>query len=59
MYNFSFIGGTNNSYVFETSKGIVYEIKFKHSPYLLNENATYSKLIYEFVIDVAINNSGK
>ena len=59
MYNFSFIGGTNNSYVFETSNGIVYEIKFKHSPYLLNENAEYSNLIYEFVIDVTINNSGK
>ena len=27
MYNFTFIGGTNNSYVFETSNEIVYEIK--------------------------------
>ena len=59
MYNFTFIGGTNNSYVFETSNEIVYEIKFKHSPYLLNENAEYSKWIYEFVIDIAINNYGK
>jgi hypothetical protein len=58
-YEFSFIGGVNNSYVFETKNGIVYEVRFKPSPYLLNENANYSNLIYEFVIDVAINLTDK
>ena len=55
LYDFTFIGGNNNSYIFETKNGIVYEIKFKPSPYLLSENKNYSNLIYEFVIDVAIN----
>ena len=58
-YNYVFLGGINNSYVFETSKGIVYEIKFKPSSYLFSENEVFSKLIYEFVIEVAINDTGK
>ncbi len=57
-YTFSFIGGKNNSYIFETTNGIVYEIKFKPSPYLLPGNV-FSELIYEFVIEVAINGLGK
>ena len=57
-YQYSFIGGLNNSYFFETVNKIVYEIKFKPSPYLLAGNE-FSELIYEFVIDVAINDSGK
>jgi hypothetical protein len=59
FYQYSFIGGNNNSYVFETSIGIVYEIKFKPSPYLLAETEEISKLIFEFVIEVAINETGK
>jgi len=57
-YQYSFIGGLNNSYFFETVNKIVYEIKFKPSPYLL-VGSEFSELIYEFVIDVAINDSGK
>lgn len=59
IYQYSFIGGINNSYVFETILGIVYEIRFKPSPYLLAEREEISELIYEFVIDVAINQTGK
>jgi hypothetical protein len=59
LYEFTFIAGKNNSYIFETKNGIVYEIKFKPSPYLLGEKENYSNLIHEFVIDVAINLSGK
>jgi hypothetical protein len=59
LYDFVFIGGANNTYVFETNSGIVYEIKFKPSPYLLDQNKNYSNLIYEFVIDIAINPTDK
>ena len=58
MYAYLFIAGHNNSYIFETANGIVYEIKFKPSPYLLPGNE-FSDLIYEFVIEVVINGSGK
>lgn len=56
-YQYSFIGGENNSYVFETSNRILYEIKFKPSPYLFA--GEFSKLIYEFVIVVLVNETGK
>ncbi|MGV3461705.1 MAG: DUF6169 family protein [Flavobacterium sp.] len=57
-YPFLFIGGVNNSYTFETDNAIAYEIKFKPSPYLFSGNE-FSELIFEFVIDIAINESGK
>lgn len=57
-YKYIFGSGHNNSYFFETINKIVYEIKFKPSPYLFAENE-FSELIYEFVITVTLNNSGK
>ena len=38
QYNFEFRGNVNNSYGFETNLGIVYEVKFKPSSYLLGNN---------------------
>jgi Family of unknown function (DUF6169) len=55
-YKFEFVNNRNNSYFFETTLGIVYELKFKPSPYLLgNENAQFANDIYEFIIEVVYN----
>lgn len=37
-YSFENIGGKNNSYTIVTSSDVVYEIKFKPSPYLSRLN---------------------
>jgi hypothetical protein len=54
-YDFFFLGGTNNSYGFETNLGIVYEIKFKPSPYLFPSESEYSANAFEFAIEVFLN----
>ncbi|QBN19377.1 DUF6169 family protein [Flavobacterium nackdongense] len=59
QYDFIFLGGKNNSYVFETIRGIVYEIKFKPSSYINLFDENISDFIFEFVIEVAINETGK
>lgn len=59
LYNFQYIGGKNNSYVFETKIGIVYEIKFKPSSYINVFDAAISEYIFEFVIELSENNTGK
>ena len=59
QYKYDFIGGLNNSYVFETSRKIIYEIKFKPSDYINLFDAEVSKYIFEFIIKVAINETGK
>lgn len=59
MYEFYFWGGKNNSFIFETDLGIVYEVKFKPSDYLFSNLMLSSNFIYEFVIDVAINPTSK
>lgn len=33
-YSFVFEGGLNNSYVFYTGLGVVYDIQFRPSPYI-------------------------
>ena len=59
QYKYDFIGGLNNSYVFETSRKIIYEIKFKPSDYINLFDEEVSKYIFEFIIKVAINETGK
>jgi hypothetical protein len=55
-YSFVFEGGLNNSYVFDTGLGVVYDIQFRPSPYILgNEQAVYANDIYEFIIEVLYN----
>jgi hypothetical protein len=55
QYKYEFIGGLNNSFIFETVNKIVYEIKFKPSDYINLFDAEVSKYIFEFIIKVAIN----
>ncbi len=54
-YNFNFAGGSHNSYLFDTIKGIIYEIQFKPTPYLFGEGFVIADEIVELVIKVADN----
>jgi hypothetical protein len=59
-YKFLFIGGSNNSYFFETKDGVVYEVNFKPTPYLFGEEKTkLSEYIFEFSILVEYNPNTK
>jgi hypothetical protein len=40
-YNFIFVGGKENSYVFETEIGVIYEVKFKPSKYIFESGFSY------------------
>lgn len=55
-YSFYFEEDKNNTYAFETSLGIGYEVKFKPSAYMLgDDNAPYADHIFEFVIELIHN----
>jgi len=55
-YLFKYIDDTTNSYLFETDTGIVYQIKFKPTPYLFgDEISDISEFIFEFIIEVVYN----
>lgn len=59
-YEFDFQGNLNNSYGFETVLGIVYEVKFRPTNYLLGDETTpFANYIFEFIIEVAYNPLGK
>ena len=59
-YEFEFRGNLNNSYGFETILGIVYEVKFRPTNYLLGDETTpYANSIFEFIIEIAYNPLGK
>ena len=55
-YPFEFENDFDNSYLFSTILGVAYAVKFKPSPYLLeDESAVYSDSIYEFIIEIVYN----
>lgn len=55
-YEFEFRGNLNNIYAFETDLGIVYEVKFRPTNYLLGDDtAPYANSIFEFIIELAYN----
>lgn len=59
-YEFEFRGNLNNSYGFETDLGVVYEVKFRPTNYLLGDETTpYANSIFEFIIEIAYNPLGK
>ncbi|MBO0933714.1 DUF6169 family protein [Fibrella aquatilis] len=57
-YEFAYVSGTQNSYTFQTTKLVVYEIKFTHTPYLFGEDSLLAPYVYEFSIIVADNPTG-
>lgn len=55
-YKFYFEGGQNNSYFFETTDGIIYEIIFKFTPYLFElKNVEVVENTFEFSILLSYN----
>ena len=55
-YLFRNLNDSSNSYLFETNSGVVYQIKFKPTPYLFGDEKTeISKYIFEFIIEVVNN----
>lgn len=55
-YPFEFENDVDNTYLLSTFLGVAYAVKFKPSPYLLeDESAVYSDSIYEFIIEIVYN----
>ncbi|QIP13053.1 hypothetical protein G8759_10650 [Spirosoma aureum] len=54
-YEFIYLGGINNTYIFITSDQVVYELKFKPSSYIFGKQPPFTEFAYEFVIEVAEN----
>jgi hypothetical protein len=55
-YEFQFRGSIDNIYGFETILGIVYNVKFRPTNYLLGDETTpFADFIFEFIIEVAYN----
>jgi hypothetical protein len=58
-YLFRFEGGDDNSYAFTTSIGIAYLVRFKPTPYIISEEWVFRTDVYELVIDLVDNPTGK
>lgn len=59
-YPFIYEGGEQNSYYFESKAGLIYEIKFKPTPYLFeNELYEVKNNVFEFGIVVQFNPTSK
>jgi Family of unknown function (DUF6169) len=59
QYDFLFVGGLFNSYVFQTKHGITYEVTFKSSGYLFEQHTLLRENTFEFSVLVAENLTGK
>jgi Family of unknown function (DUF6169) len=49
-YDVEFAGGKFNSYFFQTESEIVYEVTFKPSSYIFEENASFNDQTFEFSV---------
>lgn len=58
-YKFEYVGGVSNSYVFETVNEVIYQIKFKPTPYLFPNYPVLGQESFELVIDVIYSPLGK
>jgi hypothetical protein len=54
-YDYEYGGGIFNSYVFQTNTRIIYEVLFKPSGYIFQENVSFHDDTYEFSILVTDN----
>jgi hypothetical protein len=59
QYNYFASNEIDNSYYFETSNGYLYQIKFKPSPYVFEFDEEVKDYIFEFVIGLIENKTGK
>ncbi len=53
MYVFDVSDSDSNSFLFKTKHGLLYEIKFKHTPYLFENAPEYANDVYELSIILA------
>lgn len=58
-YSFRFEGGIDNTYAFTTSTSIAYLVRFKPTPYIISEEWVFHNDVYELVIDLVDNPTGK
>lgn len=53
VYEFRAAAGKENTFLFETNFGLLYEIRFKHTPYLFENAPPYADDVYELSIILA------
>lgn len=58
-YNYRFVGGEFNSYLFETQTEITYEVRFTPTPYLFGEDSPYANETFELSLVVSHNPTGR
>ena len=58
-YDYTFVGGENNSYFYITDSKIVYEVKFKNTSYVFDGYSDRKIFAYELIITVEENPTGK
>jgi Family of unknown function (DUF6169) len=58
-YEYVFAGGNANAYLFRTQYGVVYEVKFKQTPYLFTDQPDVADDVFELVIEVVQEVSGR
>ena len=58
-YKFEYIGGQSNAYVFETGNEVIYQIKFKPTPYLFSNHPNVGQNVFELVIEVIVGREKK
>ena len=58
-YKFSFLGDNENAYLFETTIGIIYQVKFTPTPYLFGEGSFYGERTFELSLLVGHNPTGR
>ncbi len=58
-YDFKWVGGQFNTYFFDTTHQVRYEVVFKPTPYLFGEDSIFSFYTFEFSILVAQNPTNK
>jgi len=49
-YEFDFLGGKNNGYLFTVQRGTTYEVKFKPSGYLFDSAQPFVDSVFEYGI---------
>lgn len=58
-YDFSYIGGEFNAYIFKIQSEIIYEVRFTPTPYLFGEDSPYSNETFELSLLVNYNPTGR
>lgn len=58
-YDFTFVGGDFNSYLFKTLTEITYEVRFTSTPYLFGEDSPYAQDTLELSLIVSANLTGR